>query len=54
MNAALTMDFPYVQQNEIKIINFTSNAVGGCEKHTLDIPIYYHIAFLLYSFPALR
>ena len=28
MNAALTMDFPYVQQNEIKIINFTSNAVG--------------------------
>jgi len=28
MNAALTLDFPYVQQKEIKIINFTSNVVG--------------------------
>lgn len=28
MDAALTLDFPYVQQKEIKIINFTSNAVG--------------------------
>lgn len=28
MDTALTMDFPYVQQKEIKIINFTSNVVG--------------------------
>jgi len=28
MNAALTFDFPYVQQDEVKIINFTSNMVG--------------------------
>jgi hypothetical protein len=28
MDAALTLDFPYVQQKEIKIINFTSNVVG--------------------------
>ena len=28
MDAALTLDFPYVQQKEIRIIDFTSNAVG--------------------------
>ena len=28
MDTALTLDFPYVQQKEIRIINFTSNAIG--------------------------
>jgi hypothetical protein len=28
MDTALTLDFPYVQEKEIRIINFTSNAVG--------------------------
>ena len=54
MNATLTFDFPYVQQKEIKIINFTSNAVGVVKNipwmflSIIILPLYY-ILFLPFA-----